>query len=235
MKLNDKLVRVLTTEIMGQFGVYRHDPWWWPVDNGRSYKQWGLSSSQHLTSLQEGPQGAKPTNSFYPAFKGSVGSKDGRYWIVSARPSNFAFPSTSCTALYNVLKLVMGDEREDVLPSVHITDLAKFRGPSDVDEGMKPAMWQRSIRCVRREFEVHHPEAVVMVKQAKAWFEPGCTLNPSGPLWAHLPKEDQDFLFQLNARSLPVTYWNPKFSRVTQSEIAREWRESLGLNLRFGR
>jgi hypothetical protein len=47
----------------------------------------------------------------------------------------------------------MGDDWENFLPDVHVTDLAKFRGPSDVDDGMQPEMWQRSIRCVRQEFE----------------------------------------------------------------------------------
>jgi hypothetical protein len=130
-----------------------------------------------------------------------------------------------------VLKLVMGDDWEDFLPNVHVTDLAKFRGPDD-DRGMDPEMWQRSIRCVRREFECHDPAAVIMVKAAKGWFKLGCTLSQSGPLWPYLPQEDRDFLCRLDAQSLPVTYWNPKYGGVTQSEIAAEWREALGISLK---
>jgi hypothetical protein len=131
-----------------------------------------------------------------------------------------------------MLKLVMGADWEDFLPNVHVTDLAKFRGPSDVDEGLKPAMWQRSIRCVRQEFQCHDPRAVVTVKDAKAWFKPGRALSQSGPLWSHLPQEERDFLCQLNARSRSVTYWNPKYGGVTQSDIADEWRAALGLQLK---
>jgi hypothetical protein len=242
-----QLIGVVTERCSG-------DPWWWPTENGESEEQWALASDNRagdhatltelLTSLRGGittfDTGTRKAGT-WKGFPGSLAAHAGCCIVLSTRPSIGGFPSPNTMKLYDVLAAVWpGGE---FLRHVHVTDLSKFRGPTrDSDfEGMTEQMWQKSIRCLRQEFELLTPKATLIMPGVERFLIGGLSdlistvASASATNAAEKTEITRDvaFLRLLRARRKhcmeQAPYWapvNPK-GGDEQREIGHSWCDIL--------
>ena len=163
---NPDLVRIYRKYLLGEFGQHDDfDPWWWPVGPGETLADWGLQKGEEakLESLRALADGKR-----YTGFSGSIGGTVGGTWVISTRPS----PERSFPAAVGRLFTCLCNA--DILHEAHMTDLSKFRGPGPDDqknEGMTPAMWECSVRCLFEEHAALGPRRILFVRGAKRWFK----------------------------------------------------------------
>jgi len=124
-----------------------------------------------------------------------------------------------------------------------VTDLSKFRGPTKDSnfEGMTKEMWQKSIRCLRREFELLKPKATLIVPGAERFLESRlpCLISTVELASATNSSEraeidrDKAFLRLLRERRKhcmdQVPYWAPSYPNggCEQEDIAKTWCTTL--------
>jgi hypothetical protein len=230
------------------------DPWWWPKVNGQAPEEWGLASddpgidedalSRLLISLRGGVSNYEPGTRRAEAwedFPGSVGASLGCCIILSTRPSVGEFPSANTKKLHDVLAAVWpGGE---FLQHAHVTDLSKFRGPTQDSnfEGMTNEMWQKSIRCLRREFDLLKPKATLIMPGTERYLSSSLSTLISTVKSARARNtsesaeitSDVAFLRLLWARRRhcmdQVPYWAPSRPKSgdEQEEIAKVWCTTL--------
>lgn len=228
------------------------DPWWWPAANGEQMEEWGLASDDPrrdrtvldtlLTSLRAGvanfDSGTMRATAWLD-FPGSLAAKSGCSVVLSTRPSVGGFPSPNCIKLYDVLSSIWPNSQ--FLRQVHVTDLCKFRGPTqDSDfEGMTDFMWRKSVRCLRREFDLLKPRAVLIVPGVERFFaKSSWNLLSSAVSATHTDVEEdaeiaKDVAFLRSLKSSEcmqqVPYWAPgkPTGGDEQERIAAIWRSRL--------
>ena len=242
-----QLIGVVTESCSG-------DPWWWPTENGENDEQWALTSDNRacdhailtalLTSLRGGitsfDTGTRKAGA-WKGFPGSLSAHAGCCIVLSTRPSIGGFPSPNTLKLYDVLAAVWpGGE---FLRHVHVTDLSKFRGPTQDSDfaGMTRQMWQKSIRCLRREFELLKPKATLIMPGVERFLIGELSDLISTVASARAADADEEaeitrdvaFLRLLEARRShcmdQAPYWapaNPKGGNE-QKEIGHRWRDTL--------
>jgi hypothetical protein len=105
--------------------------------------------------------------------------------------------------------------------SIHVTDPVKYRGDRDNAlrmNGMQPWMWEKSVRCLRMEYEALRPSCILMTKLASSWFE-GKFCKPGQPglhsesvnrrAWRMDPRKNKldVFLSKLQNEGIPEDNW----------------------------
>lgn len=163
---NLNLVCIFRKHLLVEFGQHdQFDPWWWPVGPGETLHDWGLQQGEEakLDSLRTLADGSP-----YNGFPGSIGGRAGGTWVISTRPSPERFFPVAVRGLFTCLL------NADMLHEAHVTDLCKFRGrgpDNQKNEGMTPAMWECSIRCLLEEHAALNPRRIFFTRGAKGWFK----------------------------------------------------------------
>jgi hypothetical protein len=149
------------------------NPWWWPMNDGASLADWGLSTdllklhrlsdSTVLNSVRGVAAKNKPRLS---GFLGSVGSTRETCDVVllSTRPSQDSFPGTG------PIKLVYRLAQAGLTHRTHTTNLIKFRGHEDDElmtiQGVAPAIEKRMLRasvdCFAAEIRALEPKCLLI-------------------------------------------------------------------------
>jgi hypothetical protein len=192
----------------------------------------------HFTCQAASSTGTRKAEA-WKGFPGTLAAQAGCCIVLSTRPSLGGFPSSNTNLFYDVLAAVWPGGR--FLQRVHVTDLSKFRGPTKDSnfEGMTKEMWQKSIRCLRREFELLKPKATLIVPGAERFLESRLpylisTVESASATNTSERAEiarDKEFLRLLQERHCmeQVPYWAPSNPKggYEQEEIASIWCNTL--------
>jgi len=197
-------------------------PWWWPKGPGTDASDWGLVAPPAgvFESLNAGAPHPGKESRRYEAFAGSVSAGRGCVWLLSSRPSTGTFAG-SVGPLYSAL-VNEAAGREGIV-EMHVTDLAKFRGPDERDTGMDEQLYRRSVACLLREYEATTPSLILITKLALAKLtSPKSLLTDARRGWA-ADKETSslhEFLTMLERHGRPVPHWrSPGFVGAMVREL----------------
>jgi hypothetical protein len=197
-------------------------PWWWPKSPGIGASDWGLATPPAgvFESLNAGaPHPSKDTRR-YEAFAGSVSAGSGCVWLLSSRPSTGTFAGSVGT-LYSAM-VNEGAGREGIV-EMHVTDLAKFRGPDESDLGMSERLYRISVECLLREYEATKPSLILITKLAVAKLKsPKAVLTAARRSWAadKAASPLNEFLVLLERCGRPVPHWrSPDFKGAMVREL----------------
>ncbi len=197
-------------------------PWWWPKGPGADAPDWGLVTPPAgvFESLNAGAPHPGKRALRYEAFAGSVSAGSGCVWLLSSRPSTGTFAG-SVGPLYGAL--VNEAAGGEGIVEMHVTDLAKFRGPDDRDTGMDERLYRRSVECLLREYEATKPSLILITKLALAKLTRSkSVLSDARRSWAADKGTSpfNEFLVMLESCGRRVPHWkSPDFSAAMTREL----------------
>lgn len=220
MKANADLLTALgpIQELFNESTTF--DPWWWPLEEGRSHGDWGLPEGDNRLHSLRGPSPAR--SSRYPSFCGSIGAESGAVMLISTRPSQGSYPSGSCTQLYNLLTDM------EIQGCTHVTDLYKVRGPgpdSIKDRATTIDVWKLSLDCLKLELEALRPRAILLVPEARKWVS-AWTNGGFGRWRWDLSDAQYRTLEEINQRAEEVLFWGGGSRKGRQEKLDR-WRRAI--------
>jgi hypothetical protein len=199
-------------------------PWWWPRGPGADACDWGLviPPAGVFESLNaNAPHPGKDARR-YEAFAGSVSAANGCAWLLSSRPSTGTFAG-SVGPLYSALENDAAGRQEGIA-EVHVTDLAKFRGPDERDTGMDEHLYRVSVECLMREYEVTKPSRILITRLAmKKLTSRASILANARRSWVFDKTTSplNEFLIMLERRGRPVPHWrSPDFCITSGRELS---------------
>jgi hypothetical protein len=243
VQANRALVRIFRACFLRDFSnpaVGRCTPYWWPLHPATELRHWGLRTGegQILESLGPSPKPDKRPYQFQVL--GSLGAQKGCIWCVTFRPSfskdYLSYYSNHLGPYGKILRHVyyLSPEPEHWRSAlelgkltIHVTDPVKYRGDADNKkrvEGMQPWMWEKSVRCLRMEYQLLKPCCVLMTKLALSWFERG---KPGEPglhfesadrrAWRLDPRKQKldAFLSKLQQVGVPESKWEDALARCS--------------------
>jgi len=106
---------------------------------------------------------------------------------------------------------------------MHITDLAKFRGPDERDTGMDEHLYRKSVGCLLSEYEATKPSLILITQLALAkLISPKSVLAEARRSWAadKVTSPLNELLVTLESRGRPVPHWrSPGFAGAMVREL----------------
>jgi hypothetical protein len=197
-------------------------PWWWPRGPGADASDWDLLNPPAgvFESLNAGaPHPGKDTRR-YEAFAGSVSAGRGCAWLLLSRPSAGTFAGSVGT-LYSAF--VNEGAGQEGIVEVHVTDLAKFRGPDERDIGMDERLYRVSVECLLAEYEATNPALVLITTLAlKKLTSRTSILTGARRSWAQdkATAPLNEFLTMLESSGRAVPHWrSPGFASAIVREL----------------